>query len=181
MRVADIKSRQIVPMRYFNLMLSPAEIEACTADYLEEAGRHADVARILLRTVAVSARIRTEIEEMKRSKNSLSIWKLHADSLAALLDIGKRLMEEEDEYLDQHGLASGKQPERSQVANLSAPHSKDCANASPRPQSLSAKAKNTHKMKKGRAIRRSLFPKLRSLTPSVCRTAPGAAPDPTSR
>ncbi len=108
-RVADAKSRQIVPMRYFNLMLSPAEIEACTADYLEEAGRHADLARMLLRTVAVNARIRTEIEEMKRSKNSLSIWKLHADSLTALLDLGKRVMEGQD--LDQHGLASGKEPE----------------------------------------------------------------------
>jgi hypothetical protein len=111
MRVADAKSRQIVPMRYFNLMLSPAEIEACTADYLEEAGRQADVARMLLRTVALDARIRTEIEEMKRSKNSLSIWKLHADSLVALLDIGRRITEEEDKDLDQHGLASGKEPE----------------------------------------------------------------------
>ncbi len=36
-RVADPKFRQIVPMRYFNLMLSPAEVEAYTADYLEEA------------------------------------------------------------------------------------------------------------------------------------------------
>jgi hypothetical protein len=34
-RVADPKFRQIVPMRYFNLMLSPAEVEAYTADYLE--------------------------------------------------------------------------------------------------------------------------------------------------
>ena len=32
-RVADPKFRQIVPMRYFNLMLSPAEIDACTADF----------------------------------------------------------------------------------------------------------------------------------------------------
>src|ERR1019366_8259442 len=37
-RVADPKFRQIVPMRYFNLMLSTAEIEAYTADYLEQAG-----------------------------------------------------------------------------------------------------------------------------------------------
>ena len=37
-RVADPKFRQIVPMRYFNLMLSPAEIEAYTADYLEQSG-----------------------------------------------------------------------------------------------------------------------------------------------
>ena len=44
-RVADPKFRQIVPMRYFNLMLSPAEIDACTADFLEQASPRADVAR----------------------------------------------------------------------------------------------------------------------------------------
>ena len=31
-RVADPKFRQIVPMRYFNLMLSNSEVEAYTAD-----------------------------------------------------------------------------------------------------------------------------------------------------
>jgi hypothetical protein len=93
-RVADATSRQIVPMRYFNLMLSPAEVEACTADYLEEVGRRAEVARMMLRIVAVSARIRTEIEELKRSKNSLTVWKLHADSLVVLLEVGKRLAED---------------------------------------------------------------------------------------
>ena len=90
-RVADARSRQIVPMRYFNLMLSPAEVEAYTADYLEEDGRRADAARMLLRTVATTARIMTEIEELKRSKSSPTIWKLHADSLTVLVDIGKRL------------------------------------------------------------------------------------------
>ncbi len=44
-RVADPKFRQIVPMRYFNLMLSPAEIDAYTADYLEQTGPRADAAR----------------------------------------------------------------------------------------------------------------------------------------
>src|SRR5208283_1504952 len=37
-RVADPKIRQIVPMRYFNLSLSAAEIDAFTTDYLEGAG-----------------------------------------------------------------------------------------------------------------------------------------------
>ncbi|MBI3645517.1 MAG: hypothetical protein HY233_06100 [Acidobacteriales bacterium] len=95
-RVADPKFRQIVPMRYFNLMLSPAEVEAYTADYLEEASPRADVARMLLRTVAVSARMTTEMEEFKRSQNSPSIWKLHADSLVVLLDLAKRLSEAVD-------------------------------------------------------------------------------------
>ena len=35
-RVADPKFRQVVPMRFFNLTLTPAEADACSADYLEE-------------------------------------------------------------------------------------------------------------------------------------------------
>jgi len=92
-RVADPKFRQIVPMRYFNLMLSPAEVEAYTAAYLEEASPRADVARMELRIVAVTARIGTEIEELKRAQKSRSIWKLHADSLVVLMDMAKRLPE----------------------------------------------------------------------------------------
>jgi hypothetical protein len=106
-RVADPKFRQIVPMRYFNLMLSPAEVEAYTADYLEQAGPRADGARMLLRTVAVTARITTEMEELKRSQNSPSVWKLHADSLVVLVDLGKRLAE----GVDRLGLVGGEEPE----------------------------------------------------------------------
>ena len=95
-RVADPKFRQIVPMRYFNLMLTPSEVEAYTADYLEQSGQRADAARMLLRLVAVSARITTEIEELKRSRNSPSVWKLHADCLVVLVDLGKRLAEAVD-------------------------------------------------------------------------------------
>jgi hypothetical protein len=95
-RVADPKFRQIVPMRYFNLMLSPAEVEAYTADYLEQSGTRADAARMLLRLVAVTARLTTEMEELKRSQNSASVWKLHADSLVVLVDLGKRLAEAVD-------------------------------------------------------------------------------------
>jgi len=90
-RVADPKFRQIVPMRYFNLMLGTAEVEAYIADYLEEASPRADVARTLLRMVAVTARLTTELEELKRSVSSPSIWKLHADSLVVLLDLARRL------------------------------------------------------------------------------------------
>jgi hypothetical protein len=106
-RVADPKFRQIVPMRYFNLMLSPAEVEAYTADYLEQAGPRADSARMLLRTVAVAARITTEMEELKRSRNSRSVWKMHADSLVVLIDLGKHLAE----GLDRLGLVISGNPE----------------------------------------------------------------------
>jgi len=106
-RVADPKFRQIVPMRYFNLMLSPAEVEAYTADYLEQTGPRADAARMLLRVVAVTARITTEMEELKRSQNSRSVWKLHADSLVILIDLAKRLAE----AVDRLALVIGQQPE----------------------------------------------------------------------
>jgi len=106
-RVADPKFRQIVPMRYFNLMLSPAEVEAYTADYLEQSGMRADAARMLLRLVAVTARITTEMEELKRSQNSPSVWKLHADSLVVLVDLGKRLAE----AVDRLALAIGQDAE----------------------------------------------------------------------
>jgi hypothetical protein len=93
LRVADPKFRQIVPMRYFNLMLSPAEIDAYMADYLEEVSPRADVARMLLRVVSLTARTMTEIEELKRSASSRSMWRLHADSLVVLIDLAKRLPE----------------------------------------------------------------------------------------
>ena len=106
-RVADPKFRQIVPMRYFNLMLSSAEVEAYTADYLEQAGPRADTARMLLRVVAVTARLTTEMEELKRSRNSRSVWKLHADSLVVLVDLAKRLAE----AVDRLALTIGQQAE----------------------------------------------------------------------
>jgi len=95
-RVADPKFRQIVPMRYFNLMLSPAEVDAYTADYLEQASPRADAARMLLRIVAMTARMATEMEELKRVPHSGTVWKLHADSLAVLLDLAKHIPEAVD-------------------------------------------------------------------------------------
>jgi hypothetical protein len=92
-RVADPKFRQVVPMRFFNLTLTPAEADAYCADYLEEKSLRAGVARVLLRLVAVTARIITEWEELKRSTHSTSLWKLHADSLATLLEIGSNAAE----------------------------------------------------------------------------------------
>jgi len=92
-RVADPKFRQVVPMRFFNLTLTPAEADAYCADYLEEKSLRAGVARVLLRLVAVTARIITELEELKRASNSPSLWKLHADSLVALLEIASKATE----------------------------------------------------------------------------------------
>jgi hypothetical protein len=95
-RVADPKFRQVVPMRFFNLTLTPAEADAYCADYLEEKSLRAGVARVLLRLVAVTARLITELEELKRANNSPSLWKLHADSLVTLLEIGNNAAENAD-------------------------------------------------------------------------------------
>jgi hypothetical protein len=92
-RVADPKFCQIVPMRYFNLMLSPTEVDAYTADYLQQASPHADAARMTLRIVAMTARMITEMEELKRSARASAIWKVHADSLAVLLHLAKQIPE----------------------------------------------------------------------------------------
>jgi hypothetical protein len=106
LRVADPKFRRIVPMRYFNLILSPAEADAFSADYLAEKSLRAGVARVLLRLVAVTARMTAEFEELKRSENSHSLWKLHADSLIVLLEIAQRMIENAGRVLrlaEQHG------------------------------------------------------------------------------
>jgi hypothetical protein len=90
-RVADPKFRQVVPMRFFNLTLTPQEVEAYCADYLQEKSLRSGVGRVLLRIVAVVARMMTEFEEAKRNENSGSLWKLHADSLVVLLEIARGL------------------------------------------------------------------------------------------
>jgi hypothetical protein len=93
-RVADPKYRQIVPMRFFNLILTVPEAEAYNAGYLEEKSVRADVARALIRLVSCVARINTELEELKRSQSLSSLWKLHADALVVLLDIASTTTEE---------------------------------------------------------------------------------------
>ena len=92
-RVADPKFRQIVPMRFFNLALTPEEADAYCADYLEEKSLRAGVARVLLRLVAIGARITTELEELKRCQNSASLWKMHSDSAIVLLEIARSVGE----------------------------------------------------------------------------------------
>jgi len=93
LRVADPKFRRVVPMRFFNLTLTPAEADACSADYLEEKSPRGKAARVLLRIVAVVARMTTEMEELKRAENAPSLWRLHADSLLALLEVASALSE----------------------------------------------------------------------------------------
>jgi hypothetical protein len=93
-RVADPKYRQVVPMRFFNLTLTAAEADAYSAGFLEEKTLRADLARTLIRLVSISARISTELEELKRSQKMSSVWKLHADAVVVLLDIASTATEE---------------------------------------------------------------------------------------
>jgi hypothetical protein len=93
-RVADPKYRQVVPMRFFNLTLTPPEADAYNAAFLEEKSLRADVARTMIRLVSISARISTELEELKRSQKMSSLWKLHADAVVVLLDMASTATEE---------------------------------------------------------------------------------------
>jgi hypothetical protein len=104
-RVADPKFRSVVPMRFFNLNLTPEEVEAYCADYLEEKTARAEVARMLLRNVAVTARLQTEFAELKRCQPSTSLWKLRADALVVLLEVARKDYEESKSILsdEQYG------------------------------------------------------------------------------
>ena len=93
-RVADPKYRQVVPMRFFNLTLTAQEADAYGAPFLEEKSLRADVARTLIRMVSISARIGTELEELKRTSKMSSLWKLHADAIVVLLDLASTSTEE---------------------------------------------------------------------------------------
>ena len=93
-RVADPKYRQVVPMRFFNLTLTVPEADAYNATFLEEKSLRADVAHSLIRLVSITARLCTELEELKRSQKMSSLWKLHADSLVVLLDMASTATEE---------------------------------------------------------------------------------------
>ena len=93
-RVADPKYRRIVPMRFFNLTLTTPEADAYSASFLEEKSLRADVARTLIRMVSISARLSTELEELKRSQKMSSLWKLHADSVVVLLDMASTSTED---------------------------------------------------------------------------------------
>ena len=104
-RVADPKFRRVVPMRFFNLTLTSAEADAYCADYLEEKSLRAGVGRVLLRSVAIVARMMTELEDLKNHESSGSLWKLHADSLLVLLELASSLKEHAERVqalADQH-------------------------------------------------------------------------------
>ena len=98
-RAADPKFRQVVPMRFFNLTLTPAEADACGADYWDEKSFRGEYARALSRIVALTARISTELEELRQRQNSSHLWKPHASSLTFLLDASTTAFEQSNSVL----------------------------------------------------------------------------------
>jgi hypothetical protein len=101
-RAANSKLREIVPMTSFNLILTAAEADAFCADYLEEDSFRADHARILVRMVAIVARMSTETEELKRKRRT-PMAAPHRDALSLLLAAARTAKENADLVLDMAG------------------------------------------------------------------------------
>lgn len=91
LRAAEPKSGHIVPVRYGNLPLSSAEIEAFRANYSGEKSFRADYVNALVSIVSLIGRMGTELAEFKSKRNSAYQWKPHADSLSVLLNIGREV------------------------------------------------------------------------------------------
>jgi hypothetical protein len=83
-RAADARCRLAVPMKFGNFVLAAPEADAYCADFCEEKSFRGDNARVLVRMVAVMARIQAETEELRQRQNSAHLWKPHADALLLL-------------------------------------------------------------------------------------------------
>ena len=98
-RAAEAKFRQVVPMRSFNLTLTPAEADACGAEYWDEKSFRGEFARALSRVVALIARMTTETEELRQRRNSAHLWKPHASCLRFLMDASGAAFEQSTSVL----------------------------------------------------------------------------------
>ena len=98
-RAANPKLREIVPMTSSNLILTAAEADAYCADYLQEDNLRAEHGRVLVRVVAIVARMSTEISELKR-KRFTAAAKPHSDALLLLLAAAKTAQENARLVLD---------------------------------------------------------------------------------
>ena len=98
-RAANPKLREIVPMTSSNLILTAAEADAYCADYLQEDSLRAEHGRVLVRVVAIVARMSTEISELKRKRLTIAA-KPHADALLLLLAAAKTAQENARLVLD---------------------------------------------------------------------------------
>ena len=83
-RAAEERCRHIVPMKFGNFLLSQPEADAYCAEFHQEKSFRGDNARVLVRMVAIMARIQAESEEMRQRQNSAHLWRPHAEALALL-------------------------------------------------------------------------------------------------
>jgi len=102
-KAAEAKSRQVVPMRSFNLTLSPVEADACGAEYWDEKSFRGEYARAMSRIVALIARMSTELEELRQKQNSAHLWKPHASSMRFLLDASNAAFDQSTSVLSVAG------------------------------------------------------------------------------
>jgi len=98
-RAANPKLREIVPMTSSNLILTAAEADAYCADYLQEDSLRAEHGRVLVRMVAIVARLSTEISELKRRRLTPAAMP-HADATLLLVAAAKTAQENARLVLD---------------------------------------------------------------------------------
>lgn len=91
LRAADPKSAHVVPVRYGNLPLSSAEIEAFRANYSGEKSFRADYVNALVSIVSLIGRMGIELADFKSKRSSAYQWKPHADALSVLLNMGREV------------------------------------------------------------------------------------------
>jgi hypothetical protein len=83
-RAAEERCRHIVPMKFGNFLLSQPEADAYCAEFHQEKSFRGDNARVLVRMVAIMARLQAESEELRQRQNSAHLWRPHAEALALL-------------------------------------------------------------------------------------------------
>jgi hypothetical protein len=93
-RAADPASAHIIPLRGGTITLTPPETEAFKTDYSGEKSFRSDYSAILTYLVALHARMQSEVEDYKSKRDSAYLWKPHADSLACLLTLANKALQE---------------------------------------------------------------------------------------
>jgi hypothetical protein len=109
-RTADPQLREVVPMRSFNLVLTPAEADAFSSDFMAEQGIYGETSRMLVRMVSVLTRMGAEYEELKLKQNSTTLGGPHADALRSLVTIARQTADRAEEvflHAEEQGLEQG--------------------------------------------------------------------------
>jgi hypothetical protein len=87
---ANPEMRSMVPMRSFNLVLTPAETDAFCSGDLGEDSIYGETARMLVRIVAVITRMGAEYGELRQKQNSKTLSGPHADALRFLVEVARQ-------------------------------------------------------------------------------------------